>query len=100
MPAQKVVGASLDTSYYLVCFESSIIHNPGVNATTEASNGSGFLHKSKLNTNGTFSVGKTWRLVELRAIQVPDVSITEVFLKSHMRSVVALLIDISRPDLT
>ncbi|SJL05580.1 uncharacterized protein ARMOST_08937 [Armillaria ostoyae] len=33
-------------------------------------NGNGFLHKSKLNTNGTFSVGKTWRLPELRAIQV------------------------------
>ncbi|KAF8973564.1 exocyst complex component Sec3-domain-containing protein [Flammula alnicola] len=26
----------------------------------------------KLNTNGTFSVGKTWRLAELRAIQVPN----------------------------
>ncbi|KAK0478326.1 exocyst complex component Sec3-domain-containing protein [Armillaria novae-zelandiae] len=33
-------------------------------------NGNGFLHKSKLNTNGTFSVGKTWRLPELRAVQV------------------------------
>ncbi|KAG7450696.1 uncharacterized protein BT62DRAFT_927969 [Guyanagaster necrorhizus] len=32
--------------------------------------GNGFLHKSKLNTNGTFSVGKTWRLPELRAVQV------------------------------
>ncbi|KAG5718258.1 Exocyst complex component 1 [Termitomyces sp. T112] len=37
---------------------------------SQASNGSGFLHKSKLNTNGSFSVGKTWRLPELRAIQV------------------------------
>ena len=40
----------------------------------EANNGSGFIHKSKLNTNGTFSVGKTWRLAELRAIQVVGVS--------------------------
>ncbi|KAJ4485946.1 exocyst complex component Sec3-domain-containing protein [Lentinula aciculospora] len=37
---------------------------------SQASNGTGFLHKSKLNTNGTFSVGKTWRLAELRAISV------------------------------
>lgn len=31
------------------------------------------MHKSKLNTNGTFSVGKTWRLAELRSIQVVNV---------------------------
>ncbi|KAK7059116.1 hypothetical protein VNI00_001741 [Paramarasmius palmivorus] len=37
---------------------------------SQASNGTGFVHKSKLNTNGTFSVGKTWRLAELRGIQV------------------------------
>jgi len=37
---------------------------------SQANNGSGFIHKSKLNTNGTFSVGKTWRLAELRAIQI------------------------------
>ncbi|KAG9314221.1 exocyst complex component Sec3-domain-containing protein [Chiua virens] len=30
----------------------------------------GFIHKSKLNTNGSFSVGKTWKLIELRGIQV------------------------------
>lgn len=39
----------------------------------EASNGTGFIHKSKLNMNGTFSVGKTWRLAELRAVQVVEV---------------------------
>ncbi|KAJ7487422.1 exocyst complex component Sec3-domain-containing protein [Mycena galericulata] len=37
---------------------------------SQASNGNGFLHKSKLNTNGSFSVGKTWRLPELRALHV------------------------------
>ncbi|KAJ3989555.1 exocyst complex component Sec3-domain-containing protein [Lentinula detonsa] len=37
---------------------------------SQANNGSGFIHKSKLNTNGTFSVGKTWKLAELRAISV------------------------------
>ncbi|KAF8640686.1 hypothetical protein AX17_000342 [Amanita inopinata Kibby_2008] len=36
----------------------------------ETSNGSGYIHKSKLNSNGTFSVGKTWLLPELRAIHV------------------------------
>ncbi|KAJ7783605.1 exocyst complex component Sec3-domain-containing protein [Mycena maculata] len=37
---------------------------------SQASNGNGFLHKSKLNTNGSFSVGKTWRLPELHGLQV------------------------------
>ncbi|KIY45788.1 hypothetical protein FISHEDRAFT_48677 [Fistulina hepatica ATCC 64428] len=37
---------------------------------SEASNGSGFIHKSKMNTNGTFSVGKTWKLADLRAVVV------------------------------
>ncbi|KAJ7275209.1 exocyst complex component sec3 subunit [Mycena haematopus] len=37
---------------------------------SQAANGNGFLHKSKLNTNGSFSVGKTWRLPELRGLQV------------------------------
>ncbi|GJJ15524.1 hypothetical protein Clacol_009802 [Clathrus columnatus] len=32
----------------------------------------GFIHKSKMNTNGTFSIGKTWRLIELRAVEVTD----------------------------
>ena len=41
----------------------------------EANNGTGFIHKSKLNTNGTFSVGKTWKISELRAIQVVDVCV-------------------------
>ncbi|GJJ09890.1 hypothetical protein Clacol_004114 [Clathrus columnatus] len=34
----------------------------------------GFIHKSKMNTNGTFSIGKTWRLIELRAVEVTDVT--------------------------
>ncbi|CAL1695070.1 unnamed protein product [Somion occarium] len=37
---------------------------------SQASNGSGFIHKSKLNANGSFSVGKTWRLQELRGVEV------------------------------
>ncbi|CAA7268018.1 unnamed protein product [Cyclocybe aegerita] len=37
---------------------------------SQANNGTGFIHKSKLNTNGTFSVGKTWRLAELQGVQV------------------------------
>ncbi|KXN85680.1 Exocyst complex component 1 [Leucoagaricus sp. SymC.cos] len=37
---------------------------------SQASNGTGFIHKSKLNNNGSFSVGKTWRLAELRGLQV------------------------------
>ncbi|KAG1784128.1 exocyst complex component Sec3-domain-containing protein [Suillus placidus] len=37
---------------------------------SQGSDGSGFLHKSKLNTNGSFSVGKTWKLSELRGMEV------------------------------
>lgn len=34
------------------------------------SDGHCFIHKSKMNSNGTFSVGKTWKLNELRAVEV------------------------------
>ncbi|KAF8349738.1 exocyst complex component SEC3 N-terminal PIP2 binding PH-domain-containing protein [Amanita rubescens] len=37
---------------------------------SQASAGTGYIHKSKLNSNGSFSVGKTWLLSDLRAIQV------------------------------
>jgi hypothetical protein len=40
--------------------------------------GEGLIHKSKMNSNGTFSVGKTWRLNELRGVEVTDVSRTFV----------------------
>ncbi|KAG1715987.1 hypothetical protein ID866_1152 [Astraeus odoratus] len=39
---------------------------------SRASDGTGFIHKSKLNTNGSFSVGKTWKLAELRGIELID----------------------------
>jgi hypothetical protein len=51
-----------------------------MNLVVEAISGSGFIHKSKLNTNGTFSVGKTWRLVELRALNVISVCVLAAFL--------------------
>ncbi|EMD41929.1 hypothetical protein CERSUDRAFT_79548 [Gelatoporia subvermispora B] len=34
------------------------------------SRGGGFIHKAKSNSNGTFSVGKTWKLTELRGVEV------------------------------
>ncbi|KAH7885936.1 exocyst complex component Sec3-domain-containing protein [Phlebopus sp. FC_14] len=37
---------------------------------SRASDNTGLIHKSKLNTNGSFSVGKTWKLSELRGIEV------------------------------
>lgn len=55
--------------FYLQSFSICGNDNPDV----DANNGSGFIHKSKLNTNGSFSVGKTWRLPELRAVQVVNV---------------------------
>ncbi|OCB87846.1 hypothetical protein A7U60_g4980 [Sanghuangporus baumii] len=36
------------------------------------SDNSPLIHKSRLNPNGTFSVGKTWKLEDLRAIEVPQ----------------------------
>lgn len=41
---------------------------------TEASDGSGYIHKAKFNCNGAFSVGKTWRMDELREVEVVNVS--------------------------
>ena len=41
---------------------------PPFTAVTDA--GTGFIHKSKWNANGTFSIGKTWNLSELRGIEV------------------------------
>jgi len=61
------------TYSYLVCFRPYLSQHAIVKNSVEASNGTGFIHKSKLNTNGTFSVGKTWRLPELRAVQVVNV---------------------------
>lgn len=47
--------------------------NARMDDVIESSNGSGFMHKSKLNSNGSFSVGKTWNLAEVHAIQVLNV---------------------------
>lgn len=43
------------------------------NSIVEAGSRSGFIHKSKLNNNGSFSVGKTWNLAELRGVEVVTV---------------------------
>ncbi|KAK2461629.1 hypothetical protein APHAL10511_006092 [Amanita phalloides] len=37
---------------------------------SQAGSGTGYMHKSKLNSNGSFSVGKTWLLSDLRALHV------------------------------
>jgi Exocyst complex component SEC3 N-terminal PIP2 binding PH len=39
----------------------------------DANNAAGFIHKSKLNANGSFSVGKTWNLTDLRGVEVANV---------------------------
>ncbi|EFP78831.2 hypothetical protein PGT21_032207 [Puccinia graminis f. sp. tritici] len=33
-----------------------------------------FLHKSKRNTNGSFSIGKTWDIIDLRTVELLDES--------------------------
>jgi exocyst complex component 1 len=77
-PVQKVVVENLDISYSQVWMTtkalSDMFSNEGVVYLTESSNGTGFLHKSKKNSNGTFSVGKTWQLSEVRTVQVVNVS--------------------------
>lgn len=35
----------------------------------------GLIHKSRMNTNGTFSIGKTWDLKELTGLEVSGVCI-------------------------
>jgi hypothetical protein len=37
-----------------------------------------FLHKSKRNTNGSFSIGKTWDIIDLRTVELLDVSLAVV----------------------
>lgn len=73
MRGQKAAEESHVTYFSLVCIHSYCSLHLISNIFVEASNGTGFIHKSKLNTNGTFSVGKTWRLAELRAVQVVEV---------------------------
>lgn len=73
MQDRKVVEENHAIYFSLVCIESPLLYSSNIHISVEANNGSGFIHKSKLNTNGTFSVGKTWRLPELRAIQVVNV---------------------------
>ncbi|KAI0961988.1 hypothetical protein AcW1_000916 [Taiwanofungus camphoratus] len=52
---------------------------------SQASNGAGFIHKSKLNSNGSFSVGKTWKLSELRGIEVLNPSAFNITLARTYR---------------
>ena len=40
----------------------------------ETNTGTALIHKSRLNPNGTFSVGKTWNIAELHAVEVVNVS--------------------------
>jgi hypothetical protein len=56
--------------------------------------GDGLIHKSKMNSNGTFSVGKTWRLNELRGVEVTDVSCT--FVSVSLRTDTDTAVDIQR----
>ncbi|PCH34283.1 hypothetical protein WOLCODRAFT_148347 [Wolfiporia cocos MD-104 SS10] len=45
---------------------------------SQASDGSGFIHKVKLNCNNTFSIGKTWKLEFLREIEVMNSEVFEI----------------------
>ncbi|PCH33938.1 hypothetical protein WOLCODRAFT_135407 [Wolfiporia cocos MD-104 SS10] len=37
---------------------------------SQGNSGGGFIHKSKRNPNGSFSIGKTWQVTELRGVEV------------------------------
>ncbi|KZT73302.1 hypothetical protein DAEQUDRAFT_662326 [Daedalea quercina L-15889] len=45
---------------------------------SQASDGSGFIHKAKFNCNGAFSVGKTWKMEDLREIEVVNSLVFEI----------------------
>ncbi|EPT03352.1 hypothetical protein FOMPIDRAFT_1116298 [Fomitopsis schrenkii] len=45
---------------------------------SQASDGSGYIHKAKFNCNGAFSVGKTWRMEELREVEVVNSLVFEI----------------------
>ena len=51
-----------------------------MNCFIGTSNSSPLIHKSRVNPNGTFSVGKTWKLADLRGIQVPNVCLRPISL--------------------
>ena len=62
-----------DTLSLQVCsistgFDSTSAHQ----LSTDAASGP-LVHKSRLNTNGTFSVGKTWGIKELHGIEAINV---------------------------
>ncbi|KAJ7596864.1 exocyst complex component Sec3-domain-containing protein [Mycena floridula] len=47
---------------------------------SQGTTGTGYIHKSKLNQNETFSVGKTWVLSDLKAIVVTSPTILNITL--------------------
>lgn len=65
-------------SYVILAPPFSFLH-----CSAEASSGTGYMHKSKLNTNGSFSVGKTWLLSDLRGIQVSNVCLLLLLLSFY-----------------
>jgi len=68
----KVEARSRVTSSSHVCDFGCLV-NHGSHITTEASDGYGYIHKSKANSNGSFSVGKTWKLDDLKSVQIVNV---------------------------
>lgn len=48
------------------------------NYLPESRNGLPLIHKSRLNPNGTFSVGKTWTISELHAVEVVNVCMLSI----------------------
>jgi len=72
---ERTASRNLGTSYFLVrdlyqacCISPRQI--PVILSRAVTDSDTGFIHKSKANTNGTFSIGKTWNLSELRGIEV------------------------------
>ncbi|KZT08778.1 uncharacterized protein LAESUDRAFT_757486 [Laetiporus sulphureus 93-53] len=45
---------------------------------SQTSDGSGFIHKAKLNCNGAFSLGKTWKMQDLREVEVVNSLVFEI----------------------
>lgn len=47
---------------------------PSLMCDIDDRNGRGNLHKAKQNPSGSVSIGKTWKLEDLRALEVIEVS--------------------------
>lgn len=57
----------------ILCISIHLMHRGVTRNPTVKRNGAAQIYKAKRNTNGSFSIGKVWRLDELRGVEAPSV---------------------------